>query len=269
MVHPDGRVYSVDMNQDKLFRLDPETGRRQSWTIPRGDLPLGGVFAAVDTPLLPNTNAHVGPHSLQVAEDGDIWITLALGNQLAHFDPGTGKFSIHQLVEGYYPHTLRFDQRGRIWFTVAASNHVGMLDPHTNDQTEIRLPAASFSQAMALRAIPFFLWLGQYVDLGDAAASGEGMTLPVPYGIDIAPDGVVWATQLNQHKLVRIDPDDFSVETVDTPFPAPRRLRFDSNGQLWIPSFSGGLVARFDPEARSFQTWKLPIEPLGSDVPYA
>jgi len=41
-VHPDGRIYSVDMSQDQLSRLDPATGGRAAWSIPRGDLPLGG-----------------------------------------------------------------------------------------------------------------------------------------------------------------------------------------------------------------------------------
>ena len=50
---------------------------------------------------------------------------------------------------------------------------------------------------------------------------------------------------------------------------APRRLRFDSRGKLWIPSFSGGLIARFDPATREFESFPLPIEPLGSAVPYA
>ena len=46
-VHPDGRIYSVDMTQDQLYRLDPRVpgGAREAWDIPRGDLPLGGVFA--------------------------------------------------------------------------------------------------------------------------------------------------------------------------------------------------------------------------------
>ena len=35
-----------------------------------------------------------GPHSLQVAPDGAIWITLALGNQLARFDPVTERFEV-------------------------------------------------------------------------------------------------------------------------------------------------------------------------------
>jgi streptogramin lyase len=91
----------------------------------------------------------------------------------------------------------------------------------------------------------------------------------VPYGIDIAPDGGVWFSQLNLHRLGRIHPDTFAVEMIDTPFSAPRRLRFDSQGQLWIPGFSSSLVARFDPKTRVFKEYAIPIEPLGSETPYA
>lgn len=271
MVHPDGRVYSVDMNEDKLYRLDPEVpgGGRESWLIPHGDLPLGGVFAEIEQPAAPTSNAHVGPHSLQFAPDGSVWITLALGNQLARFDPVNETWERHPLREGFYPHTLRFGPRGRIWYTIAASNHLGMFDPATGEHREVRLPARNFTQAVILRMLPAFLWLGRHMDLRGAAGESDGITMPVPYGIDVAPDGAVWFSQLNEHKIGRIDPNTFEIEMVDTPFPAPRRLRFDSGGALWIPSFSGSLVARFDPVSRKFESWEIPVEPAGSDVPYA
>jgi streptogramin lyase len=268
-VHPDGRIYSVDMNEDALYRLDPSQpdGARASWQVPRGDLPLGGVFATVGPPVPPNSNAHVGPHSLQVAPDGALWITLALGNELARFDPKSESWTTHALAHGFYPHTLRFDRRGRIWYTIAASNHVGMYDPATGESRELRLPARSLSQEAVLRMMPALLWLGRHVDLrGAAADDGNGMTVPVPYGIDVAPDGGVWFSQLNEHRIGRIDPESFAIEMVETPFPGPRRIRFDSQGRLWIPSFSGGLVARFDPATHEFRTWTLPGQP---QVPYA
>ena len=138
------------MLQDKLYRLDPKAadGARMAWDVPRGDLPLGGAFGGMGTPTPPNSNAHVGPHSLQVAPDESIWITLALGNQLARFDPKDDSWSIEQLEHGFYPHTLRFDPRGRIWYTIAASNHLGMFDPATGEHREMRLPAASFQQSV-------------------------------------------------------------------------------------------------------------------------
>lgn len=270
VVHPDGRIYSVDMQQDQLFRLDPASGEREAWTLPRGDLPLGGVFATLEQPVPPNTNAYVGPHSLQVAPDGSLWITLALGNQLARFDPSTERFTTHALSWGYYPHTLRFDAKGRIWYTIAASNHLGTYDPASGEGREIRLPAPTLAQDLTLRLLPAFLWLGRRFDLrGAAAERGEGANVPIPYGVDVAPDGGVWFSQLNAHRIGRMDPDTFEVEIVETPFPAPRRMRFDSQGRLWIPSFSGGKLARFDVRKREFRTFELPIEPKGSDVPYA
>jgi len=95
------------------------------------------------------------------------------------------------------------------------------------------------------------------------------MTLPVPYGVDIAPDGGVWFSQLNQHRIGRIDPETLAIEMIDTPFTGPRRLRFDSQGRLWIPGFSSDLVARFDPKTRAFETWRLPTVPAGTETPYA
>src|SRR5437870_921340 len=111
-VHPDGRVYSVDTTQDKLYRLDPRTGERRTFDVPRGDSPLGGVFTVLQ-PIPANADAHVAPHSLQVAPDGSIWITLCLGNKIARFDPRTEQFEIFLQEDGLYPHTLRFDARGR------------------------------------------------------------------------------------------------------------------------------------------------------------
>jgi len=271
LVHPDGRIYSVDMTQDRLYRLDPSVpdGDRQSWEIPAGDLPIGGVFARMGPPDVPTSNARVGPHSLQVAPDGAVWMTLALGNQLARFDPRTEAFSFHDLGHGYYPHTLRFDARGRIWYSIAASNHLGMFDPGTGDARELRLPSGTLGQAVAMRMMPFFLWLGRHVDLREMAANADGFNAPIPYGVDIAPDGAVWFSQLNEHRIGRVDPDTFAIEMIDTPFAGPRRMRFDAKGRLWIPGFSSGLLASFDPDTRKFETYELPIEPLGSETPYA
>jgi len=265
-VHPDGTIYSVDTNQDQLYRLDPRTNERKAWQIPRGDSPLGGVFNTAGTLLAPNSNAHVAPHSLQVAPDGSIWVTLCLGNKVGRFDPKTEEWSIFEQKEGLYPHTLRFDQRGRVWYTLAVSNHVGMIDPKTGEQRTIRLPARTWGQALAVRLLPAFLWAGKFVDLANTN-SGEGINLPVPYGIDIAPDGGVWFSQLNVKRIGRIDPDSGAIQLIDTPFPGPRRLRFDSKGNLWIPGFSGDLIARYVPRSGEFTTWKLPTD--GVETPYA
>ncbi len=268
--HPDGRAYSVDMMHDKLYRLDPATGEAAAFPID-SDLGLGGVFGGRDQPLPPTADAREGPHSLQFGPDGDVWITFALGNKLGRFDVATETWTSYPLEEGYYPHTLRFDGKGRVWFTIAASNHLGMFDPETETFRTQRLPAGSLGQDIALRLLPLILWAADTF----GGASGVGMEggdpdfMPVPYGIDVAPDGSVWFSQLNQHKIGRIDPETFEVQMVETPFPAPRRLRFDSENGLWIPSFSSGKLARFDVVTREFEEWVLPTAKEGVETPYA
>jgi streptogramin lyase len=266
VVHPDGNVYSVDTNQDRLYRLDPRTNERRSWAVPRGDSPLGGAFGGSGTILAPNSNSHVAPHSLQVAPDGSIWTTLCLGNKIGRFDPRSEEWQILEQEDGLYPHTLRFDAAGRVWYTLAVSNHVAMIDPRSGARRTIRLPARDWKQALALRLVPVFLKIASIFPI-EEPPSGEGVDLPVPYGVDIAPDGGVWFSQLNERRIGRIDPETEKVEMIDTPFPGPRRLRFDSKGNLWIPGFSAGLVARYTPSTKEFRTWKLPIE--GVETPYA
>ena len=270
VVHPDGCIYSVDGSQDQLRRLDPRDGTRAAFAVPQGDRPLGGIFGEARGPVSQTAVSRVGPHSLQVAPDGSVWLTLAIGNQLARFDPASERFEIHDVAEGFYPHTLRFDAKGRIWYTMAASNHVGMFDPRTGEQRHVRLPARTLQQEIALRLMPALMWLDQRVDLrSKSAGKSNGFTMPVPYGIDIAPDGGVWFSQLNEDRIGRIDTDTLAVELFETPFPAPRRLRFDKSGTLWVPSFSAGLLAAFDPRTQRYRTFELPTRPLLGEVPYA
>jgi len=265
--HATGAVYSADTTKDMLYHLDPATGERRKFKIPDAGLPLGGVFSGVGNVLPPNADAHVAPHSLQVAPDGKLWVTLCLGNKIGVFDPRTESWKLIDQPEGLYPHTLRFDRKGRAWYTLAVSNHVSMIDPATGAHRTIRLPAKTWAQAIAVRLAPFVIRLPGW--FGQPETASEGAPVPLPYGIDIAPDGGVWFSQLNVHRIGRIDPESGAYELIDTPFPAPRRLRFDAKGNLWIPSFSAGLIARFNPRTREFRTWKLPTEPEGTETPYA
>ena len=267
VVHPAGFIYSVDTTKDFLYRLDPRTGERKAFKIPDGGLPLAGVFHNTNNVLPPNADAHVAPHSLQVAPDGKIWVTLCLGNKVGVFDPKAESWQLIDQKDGLYPHTLRFDQKGRVWYTLAVSNQVSMIDPKTGEQRVIRLPARTWGQEIMVRVTPWFLSLGKWIPQPETAS--EGAMLPVPYGIDVAPDGGIWFSQLNVHRIGRIDPDTGQYELFDTPFSGPRRLRFDSQGNLWIPGFSAGLLARFDLKTKQFKTWPLPTNPPGTETPYA
>lgn len=265
-VAPDGRIWAVDTNADRLYRLDPRTDERKSYEIPSGDSPVGGVFRFSGQLQAPGTNARVAPHSLQFAPDGTIWITLCLGNELAHFDPRRTHWTIHELSDGLYPHTLRIDRKGRVWYTLAVSNQLGMIEPVSGRMHTYNLPAQNFRQAVTLRLLPTLLKAADrfHVSLPDASSSAPG---PDPYGIDIAPDGGVWFSQLNAQRIGRLDPESGATKMIETPFPGPRRLRFDSKGNLWIAGFSANLIARYSPATGKFKTFQLPTG--GVDTPYA
>jgi virginiamycin B lyase len=266
-VHPDGAIWSVDTNGDRLLRLDPRTNAREEFPIPTGDSPIGGVFHSTGLLQSPGATARVAPHSLQVAQDGTIWVTLCLGDKVGHFNPRTRGWNVYTQKEGLYPHTLRIDRKGRVWYTLAVSNGVGMIDPSTGKQRVYRLPASSFGQAMAQRMMPLTMWATEKFGVAPPTI-GEGAPLPVPYGIDIAPDGGVWFSQLNAHRIGRIDPESGAIRIVETPFAGPRRLRFDSKGNLWIPGFSSNLIARYTPTTGKFKTWVMPTGGP-ADTPYA
>tara|TARA_R110002073_G_scaffold3808_14_gene25440 strand:+ start:139 stop:2043 length:1905 start_codon:yes stop_codon:yes gene_type:complete len=275
MVYPaDGSIWTVDSPIDKLhvirFDANPD-GERTSYAVPRGDHKPGGVYWKMERGTDKGNQNYVSPHSLQTAPDGVIWLTLAKGNQLAGFDPRTETWDIVDLEEGINPHTLRFDQRGRLWYTITATNHVGMFDPETREQRFIRLKFPDLKTRLITWFTPLFIANADLLDLDDRSAQMDGVTMPMPYGIDIHPlDGSVWFSQLNMSHIGRIDADTFEVTSIETPFVTPRRLRFDSRGNLWVPSYAEGSISRFDTAAMAWaETYPIPVEPAGSEVPYA
>jgi virginiamycin B lyase len=273
--HPDGSIWTVDGPMDTLhkisFHKNPD-GDRTSYLIPRGDHKPGGVYWKMEKKSKrKGVETYLAPHSLQTAPDGIIWLTLASGNQLAGFNPATETWDMVDLEQGINPHTLRFDKQGRLWYTITATNHVGMFDPKTREQKFIRLDFPDFSTRMITFFTPFFIEHADLFQLEDRSAEMDGVTMPMPYGIDISPiDGSVWFSQLNMSHIGRIDPETFELTSVPTPFVTPRRLRFDSKGNLWVPSYAEGTINRFDTTAMEWkESYVIPVEPLGSEVPYA
>ena len=269
---PGNNVWSVDGPLDSLHRLDfskTPDGDRTTFRIPHGDLEPGGVYRKMK--VVPGqANTYLSPHSLQTAPDGRIWLTLASGNQLGGFDPKTGRWDMVTVEDGINPHTLRFDAKGRIWYTLTATNQVGMYDPLSGAQRFVRLPSPDWSTEAVLRMMPVLVDHADWFDLAKRGARADGVKVPMAYGIDISPvDGSVWYSQLNFSHIGRIDPESLEVTSIKTPFATPRRLRFDSQGGLWVPSYVEGALYRYDVKANSFRRWQIPIEPEGSATPYA
>ncbi len=257
----DGMVYSVDWINDKLYQLDPATNAQKEWEFPVGELEPGGILGILaerGRRYLHHTPT-VAPHSLQAGPDGKLWITLSTGRGLASFDPKTETFATYDHpARVMYPHTLRFDQKGNIWYTVSMTNHLVKFDPQSKQFTVYDLPTRNFTQWILARSMRAVVWISNVLGIKGQAVVGDAEMNPVPYGIDVTPDGKVWFTQFNNRRIGYIDPETEEITMIDTPFSGPRRMRADSKGVLWIPSYNSGAFYRYAPSEGEFIAYQVP-----------
>lgn len=277
-LHPNGRIYIVDMSKDKIYELNRATNEIASYDLPSSELPLGGMFSGAFRPLGTFAARH-GPHSIQTGPDGKLWTTNSLAAEIMSFDPVTHEFKIYPVPDAVYPHTLRFDRKGMLWFTVALSNKIGRFNPQTAEFTMIALPSHGFFRWLSDLMVPVILkvaaWFPQqnlHVTLSHHKATGQGhRILNLPYGIDISPvDGSVWYSKLYSGYIGRLDPETLEVTEYVSPLGGPRRLRFAPDGTLWVPSFEAGALLRVDTSRKTFRSFKLPLLAPGEyETPYA
>ncbi len=266
-----GLIYAGDNLQDNLIELDPITGKTVTHKIPRKKRDKLGGNIGGRLKNYPGVGTYVGLHSLDESNvDGHIFMTGSDSSRLVEFAPETGKFILYDLKKGLYPHTIRIDQQDRVWFTMAVSNQVAMFDRKKKKFKFYKLPTRSKKEARTIRFLPAIMKLAK---LGvkthkfniDEISTG----LPLPYGIDIAPDGGIWFSRLHADEIGHIDPQTGALNMYKTPFLGPRRLRADGEGNIWITVFASGRLAKFTPADKKFTLYDLPTLPLGSDTPYS
>lgn len=271
LTHSNGLVYVGDNLKDDLYEIDPKTGEYRIYKLPHdeGDA-LGGLLGA-RLKAFPKHETYVGLHSFAESHvDGHIFMTCSVQRRIMEFDPETRQFTVHRFDEGYYPHTLRVDAQDRVWFTLALSNQIGMLDRSTGKVTTIDLPSRNWRERLTVALVgPILKLAGWGLPLNKLPVDFQSSGLPLPYGIDIAPDGSIWFARLYADDIGRVDPETLEVTLYPTPLAAPRRLRSDANGNLWIAAFSESAILRFDPASEAFTTYPLPVLPRGSETPYS
>jgi len=276
-VGADDKLYGTDEGNDLVWVLDRKTATIDRYPLPKVDLPRGGRFAGMTLPIGIFTGQH-GPHSMAETKDGRFWITNALSSSLTSFDSATKEMKLYPLSnDALYPHTIRADGEGILWFTINASNQLGRFDPKTEKAEIFKLPSHGFWRWISDQMLPTVFrassWFPEKnLPLAISHHKFFGHTVVASaYGIDVDPtDGSIWAMQLYDNFIVRIDAKTHEMTSYPTPHGGPRRGRFDKNGMLWIPSFDDGVLMRFDPRTVTWENYKLPV--LAADeyeVPYA
>ncbi|MBK6737009.1 MAG: lyase [Haliea sp.] len=266
LLHPNGFIYVGDNLFDRIYELDPTTGRYTVYKVPHDpDMTLGGIMGN-RFEVFPKMYNYMGVHSFAFSKkDGNIFITPSMQQALLEFDIKSKKFITHPMPEGFYPHTIRVDAQDRVWFTLALSSQVAMFDRTTKQFTVYDLPARSTKEWLILKSLPLMFKIDAK-NRPTPAPTRDSIGLPMPYGIDIAPDGTVWVARLYANDLARIDPQTQEVTIIPFPFNGPRRLRIDADGKLWIVAFQDSLLVSYDPQTDVFKEHALPVI---NEIPYA
>ncbi len=272
LLHSNGFVYVGDNLQDRVYEVNPATGQYTVYKIaPQPGEQLGGLLAG-RLHDFPKHETYQGIHSLaESPKDQHIFITPSYQRRLIEFDPKTKAFTYHNMEGGFYPHTVRFDAKDRVWFTLALSNQVGMFDRAANKYTFYDLPFRSLMERITVKLTPFiFKLLGWGIPIANYVKVDHVSTgVPLPYGIDVTPDGKAWIARLHTDEIASVDPDTGTVTMIKTPFKGPRRLRADRDGNLWIVGFNESQIVRYAPPSGTFTRLDLPVTPKGSDTPYS
>ena len=266
LLHPNGYVYVGDNLFDRIYELDPETGEYTVYKVPHdADMGLGGIMGN-RFKVFPKMYNYMGVHSFAYSKkDGNIFITPSMQQALLEFDVKTKKFITHKMPEGFYPHTIRTDAQDRVWFTLALSSQVAMFNRQTGKFKIYDLPARGFMEWLTLKSLPILFSIDPE-NRPTPSPDRESTGLPMPYGIDIAPDGTVWVARLYANDIARIDPQSDEITMIDFPYNGPRRLRVDADGDVWIVAFQDSLLVKYDPEAGQFSKYELPVI---NELPYA
>jgi streptogramin lyase len=266
LLHPNGNIYIGDNLFDRIYELDPQTGEYTVYKVPHPEgTPLGGILGN-RFQVFPKMYNYMGVHSFAYSPvDGNIFITPSMQQSLLEFDIGTKEFIIHDMPEGYYPHTIRTDSQDRVWFTNALSSQVAMFDRKTKTFKMYDLPTRGFTEWLIIKSLPIMFSLDPE-NRPMPSPDRESTGVPMPYGIDVAPDGSIWATRLYANDLAHIDPETDEITMIDFPYDGPRRLRVDADGDVWIVAFQSSLLVKYDPVAKKFTHYDLPVV---NELPYA
>jgi len=121
-VAPDGRVWTSELQGNRLFAYDPTKRTFDVFTMPE---------------------TWSGPRRFDIDAKGILWIPAYATNELVRLDPATRKFARFPLPEpDAVPYVVRVDDAtGRIWIGTSASDAVYAYDAAANRFTVYPLPS--------------------------------------------------------------------------------------------------------------------------------
>jgi len=226
-----------------------QPGKMQSW-------PLG-------------TPRPTGIHDVAPAPDGGVWFTAQASGHLGWFDPTTGHAELVALGSGSSPHGVIQGPDKAAWITDGGQNAIVRVGWPDRKVQVLRLPQGTPRANLNTCAFDGDgdLWFtGQNGYLGKVTVKTAQVSVKEsprghgPYGICGTPGGDVWWCSLAGSFIARVDrrTGDSAIALPPTRNQGARRIWSDSRGRLWVSEWNSGNVSVHDPQAKTWQQWKLP-----------
>lgn len=276
-IGPDGMIYIAVPNDNKVARFDPRTQIFRDWEMPRGHQPTSividrsgsiwttgygngtigrlrpatGMIAEFAVP----TGINSGPHTLAISEDGEtLWFTMQTGDKLGSLDIATGRIAEYETSGS--PSGIALDKAGNVWWCRSTDNKLGRIEPLSGHISEIDLGRGSRPRRIAVAA-DGMLWVTLYGKGQLAKVNPQTMkvvkTYPLPGGnagphsVAVDNAGGVWANELKNDTVVRLDPATEAMQIIRLPSPnnGVRHLAIDA-GRVWYLGSHNGKLGVID-----------------------
>lgn len=208
-------LYFVDILEAKIHRFTPETGAQKTWSAP-------------------DRVAFLLPVS-----DGTFLAGMPDG--LRRFDPQTGDFSDHTIVEAEKPRNRLndgcVDPQGRIWFGTmddGEENPSGSIYRIVHDGKGLNI--THHDEGYTVSNGPAVSPCGKVLYVCDSPEQ-------TIYAFDIGADGEL----ANERVFARLDHG------------YPDGIVTDSEGTVWCGTWGGGRIARFRPDGTELPPVPMPV----------
>jgi len=222
----------------------------------------------------------IGNRDVAPADDGTVWFANQFDGSAGHLDPKTGQYDIVPMGPGSSPHGILMGPDGNVWVLDGGQNAIVRVTPADHKPKVFPLPKAEVEANLNTGVFDRngVLWFtgqnGYYGRLDPKTGKVELWDAPGgigPYGIALAPDGMIWYTSYAGNHIARVDPKApqkaMVVELPEARAGGSRRIWADSKGGLWVATWSTGELLRYDPAAKSWKVYKLPgLGPRGYSV---
>lgn len=215
------------------------------------------------------TTRKSGIHDLAPAPDGGVWFTAQFSGHLGWFDPASGRSDLIALGAGSSPHGVIQGPDKAAWITDGGLNAIVRIGWPDRKLHVFPLPKGSPHANLNTAAFDGDgdLWFtGQSGYIGKLAMKTEQVSVkeaargPGPYGMCATPSGDIWWCSLAGSCIARIDRRTGDSVVVEPPTrnQGARRVWSDSRGRIWVSEWNSGQLSLHDPQAGSWNQWKLP-----------